>query len=73
MLIYAWEDGQEFGLTKIIPWIFTSVIWGQYPVFLHPEFPQGSPLGVDASDGCQIAGILLLSDFPQGSPAHLDD
>ena len=33
---------QESGLTKIIPLICTSAIWGQYPVFSHPEFPQDS-------------------------------
>ena len=30
---------QESGLTEIIPLICTSAIWGQYPVFSHPEFP----------------------------------
>ena len=39
---YVWEDG----LTEIIPLICTSVIWGQYPVFTPPEFPQGASLGV---------------------------
>ena len=34
---------QDSGITEIIPLIFTSVIWGRYPVFPHPEFPQGSP------------------------------
>ena len=39
---------QEPGLTEIIPLICASALWGQYPVFSHPEFPQGSPLkGVD--------------------------
>ena len=41
---------QESGLTEIIPWIFTSVIWGQYPVSWHPEFPQGSPAPSDDGD-----------------------
>ena len=39
---------QEFGLTEIIPLIYTSAVWGQYPVFSHPEFPQGAPWGVAA-------------------------
>ena len=34
---------QESGLPEIIPLIYTSVIWGQYPVFSHPEFPQAAP------------------------------
>ena len=37
---------QESGLTEIIPFIGTSAIWGQDPVFSHPEFPQGSPAHV---------------------------
>ena len=32
---------QESGLTEIIPLIYTSPLWGQYPVFSHPDFPQG--------------------------------
>ena len=39
---------QGSGFTEIIPLICTSVICSQYPVFLHPEFPQGSPEGVAA-------------------------
>ena len=39
---------QESGFTEIIPLICTSAICSQYPVFLHPEFPQGSPEGVAA-------------------------
>ena len=39
---------QVSGFTEIIPLICTSVICSQYPVFLHPEFPQGSPEGVAA-------------------------
>ena len=34
---------QESGFAEIIPLIYTSPIWDQYPVFSHPEFPQGSP------------------------------
>ena len=33
---------QESGLPEIIPFICISAIWGQNPVFSHPEFPQGS-------------------------------
>ena len=32
---------EDSGLTEIIPLICTSAIWGLYPVFSHPEFPQG--------------------------------
>ena len=39
---------QGSGFTEIIPLICTWVICSQYPVFLHPEFPQGSPEGVAA-------------------------
>ena len=39
---------QESGLTEIIPLICTSAIWGLYPVFSHPEFPQAAPVVVAA-------------------------
>ena len=34
---------QEFGHIEIIPLLSTSALWGQYPVFSYPEFPQDSP------------------------------
>ena len=34
---------QESGFTEITPLIGTATVWGQYPVFSHAEFPQGSP------------------------------
>ena len=34
---------QESTLTEITPLICTSAIWAQYPVFSHPELPQGFP------------------------------
>ena len=37
---------KDSGLREIIPLICTAAIWGQYPVFWRPEFPQGSPQGV---------------------------
>ena len=57
---------QESGLTKIIPLIGTSGIWGQYPVFSQPEFPRGSPAHVDGvrllmtvtSFACSTAGSI---------------
>ena len=36
---------QESGLTEIIPLICISAI-GACPMLSHPEYPQGSPLGV---------------------------
>ena len=33
---------QDSGITEIISLICTSAIWGQYPMFSLPEFPQGS-------------------------------
>ena len=44
-----YENMQEFGLTEIIPLMWTLEIWGLYPVFLHPVFPQGSPSVVAAT------------------------
>ena len=41
----------ESGLSEIIPLIGISAIWGQYPVFSHPELSRGggdSPRGVVA-------------------------
>ena len=60
----------ESGLTDIIPLMCTSALWGQYPVFSHPEFPQGSPREWLQSEGGWMAGILSSPEFPQGSPAH---
>ena len=62
---------QESGLTEILPLICTSTIWGQYPVFSHPEFPQGSPRGVAAVWWLPDGRYSSLPEFPQGSPAHL--
>ena len=39
---------QESGLIEIIPLMGTSALWGQPPVFLHPESPEGAPLGAAA-------------------------
>ena len=50
--------------------IWTSAIWSQYPVFLHPEFPQGSPWGVAAVWWLLDGRYSFLPEFPQGSPAH---
>ena len=56
---------QESGLTEIITLICTSAIWGQYPVFSHPEFPQGASLGVAA-----VSDELTMSiQFPFWVPS----
>ena len=46
--VLFYGEVQESGLTEIIPLIYISALWGQYPVFPHPEFPGGSPWGVAA-------------------------
>ena len=47
-----YEKMQESGLIEIIPWIRTFTIWGQYPIFLHPESPQGATSGAAAVANC---------------------
>ena len=59
----VWEDAKS-GLTEIIPLICTSALWGQDPVFSHPEFPQHAPLGLAAVADDLGAGILLPSGVP---------
>ena len=50
------------GLSEIISLTRTIAIWGQYPVFSHPEFLQGlsvHPLVVAAiADDCDIRCLL---------------
>ena len=46
-------------LIEIIPLICTSAIWGQCPMFSHPESPQGAPLGVPAAAESLMPGILF--------------
>ena len=50
----------------ISPLISTSAIWGQYPVFSRPEFPQAAPLGVTAA--CRQAFFV---SFWSSFRAHL--
>ena len=46
---------QESGVIRIIPLICNLAIWGQYPVFLHPESPQGAQLGAaTVADGLMV-------------------
>ena len=55
------------GLSEIISLICTIAIWGQYPVFSHPEFPQGlsvHPLVVAAiADDCDILCLLNSTQY----------
>ena len=43
---------QKPGFPEIIPLLCTSALWGQHPVFSHPEPPQGAPLWVGAAVDC---------------------
>ena len=52
------EKMQASGLIEVIPLIGTLAIWSQYPAFLHPDSPQGAPLGVAAG---LVAGSLFVS------------
>ena len=51
---------QESGLIEIIPLICSLTLLGQYPIFLHPESPQGAQLGVAAVAAGLMAGISLV-------------
>ena len=61
---------QESGLTEVIPLICTSVIWGQFSVFSHPEYSLGSSWGVVAARWLLGGTYSVLPEFPQGSRAH---
>ena len=50
----------ECGLIEIIPLICSLTLLGQYPIFLHPESPQGAQLGVAAVADGLMAGISLV-------------
>ena len=56
---------QRSGLTEIIPLMCTSAVWGQHPVFSHPESLQGAPLG-----WLQWLRACLHPDLPQGSSSR---
>ena len=69
---------QESGLTEIIPFICTSVIWAIILCFHSlgsPTAPgralQGSLQRMAAESGCYMAGILFLPESPQNSSAHV--
>ena len=53
------------GLSEIIPLMCTSAVWGQHPVFSHPESLQGAHLG-----RLQWLRACLHPDLPQGSSSR---
>ena len=61
---------QESEFIEINLLICTLTFSGQVPVFLHPESPQGAPLGVASEADGLVAGSLFLSilNSPQGVP-----
>ena len=65
MLFYGWVM-QESEFTDLIPLMCTSAVWGQHPMFSHPEFPQ---------HGCSLMAdrwqASFLPEFPQGSPTQI--
>ena len=46
---FLYEKMQECGITEFFPFVCTSALWGQYPVFSHSEFPQDSTWGSSCS------------------------
>ena len=57
---------QESGLTEITPWICTLALWGQRPLFSHPELPWRAQQGAAVVCSCWMAGLPLLPGFPWG-------
>ena len=75
--VLFYGEVQESGLTEIIPLIYISALWGQYPVFPHPEFPGGSPWGVaavwklqDGRSSPMAAGRQVFAPSRAPSRAH---
>ena len=54
-----YEKMPESGLSEIIPLMCNSTVCGQYPVFSHPECPQGAELGINA----MAEGLAVRSSF----------
>ena len=51
---------QESGLTEITPLMWTSALWGRYPVPSHPESSQGMHAGLrGAAFDSLMTGILF--------------
>ena len=53
--------------------ICISAIWGQYPVFSHPQLPCCSAQGVaaSASDGCHIPQVFFFLSAPRAHTGKL--
>ena len=69
---------QESGLTESTLLICTSAIWGLYPVFSYPEFPQGSQAHVGGlkslmTDVARNIPFLISSPLGQGFDQYLGD
>ena len=58
---------QESGLIEIIPLICTSVNWGRYSTFSHPEFPQGSQARIEGLQSL-MAVTCLFTDMAGNIP-----
>ena len=61
---------QESGLTEIIPLICTLAVWGQNPVFSHPELPQGAPAQRLYCDGLMAAMSFVHGHGRQQFSSH---
>ena len=62
---------QTSGLFEIVPLTGTSVFWGQYPMFSHPESSQGALLGAGrvaaGADGFMGVSPVSVLSSSQGS------
>ena len=54
---------QESGLTEIIFLICTTAIWGLYPIFAYPEFPQSSLAHVGGLQSLMTDPLLLVRNL----------
>ena len=66
-----YEKMQESGLSEIIPFLCNLAICGQYPVFSHPESPQGAELGVNELDEGLTVGSPFVSTLSSLKAHHL--
>ena len=60
MLFYAWEDAQVWAYWNFFFFFFDKHLncLGQYPVFLHPEFPAEHTTGAaGGADGLMLGNI----------------
>lgn len=64
---------RESGFPEAIPLICTSAVWGQGPVFPHPELPRARRGEWLQPDGCQLAGACSLLSSLSGVAAAAGD